>query len=331
MTIRDQISCRLAELDRQRAELEEALRALQPGEIEPAEATAEGARAAPARQNRRRLTKSTAAALPVPKDKNAIYWDRDLVGLGLRISPHGTRTYFLQARTRSGRGIKVSLGRADRVTAEQARQQAREGLAAVDLGRDPARELKAQRQAERERKLAPTMAALWADFERNPVTRRDGEPLRSKSLSAYKSWWALHLEPRVGRSKVTDVGKERVAQLHRELSAGAGRSTANRALAVLSRLLSHAEDLGLVAANPCRGVRRNREHGRERDLSDAELRRLVAFLAASAAPEARLSSCCSRPVRARARPSPPAGRTSGTAGGSCRRASRSPRRCSGSR
>ncbi len=151
--------------------------------------------------------------------------------------------------------------------------------------------MKAARQAERERKLAPTMAALWADFGRNPVTRRDGEALRPKSLAAYKSWWTLHLEPRIGRSKVADVGKERVAQLHREVSAGAGRSTANRVLAVLSRLLSHAEDLGLLAANPCRGVRRNREHGRERDLSGAELRRLVAFLAARRRPRPAWSSC----------------------------------------
>jgi integrase len=284
MPTRDQIHHRLVELDRQRAELEEALHALQAGEVEPA-GTAPGAQL---RKNKLRLTKSSVRGLPIPNDKNAIYWDEELRGFGLRISPHGTKTYFLQARTKDGRGIKVTLGRAVRITSEQAREAAKKYLAQVDLGRDPAHEIKARRQAERERKLAPTMAALWADFVRNPVTRRDGEALRPKSLAAYKSWWSLHLEPRIGQSKVADVAKERVAQLHRELSAGAGRSTANRVLAVLSRLLSHAEDLGLVAANPCRGVRRNREHARERDLADVELRRLVAFLAASSSPEARL-------------------------------------------
>ena len=49
------------------------------------------------------------------------------------------------------------------------------------------------------------MAALWADFERNPVTRREGEPLRPKSLAAYASWWRLHIEPKLGRLKVGDV------------------------------------------------------------------------------------------------------------------------------
>ena len=273
----------LAQLDRQRAEIEAQIQTLQSGAVEP-EPVAKAER-----PNRRRLTKSSVAALPVPKEKNGIYWDADLGGFGLRISPHGTKTYFLQARTKNGRGIKVTLGRASRITAEQARDAARRHLAALDLGRDPAAELKAAREAERERRQAPTVTALWANFERNPVTRRDGEPLRPKSLAAYRSWWRLHIEPRLGRLKIADVTRDRVAQLHRELSAGAGRSTANRVLAVLSRLLSHAEDLKLVAANPCRGIQRNREHARDRDLADDELRRLIAFLAASSAPEARLA------------------------------------------
>ncbi len=106
----------LAELDRRRAELEVELRALQAGEVEPAEPATK----AKTRDNRLRLTKSTVRALPVPKDKNATYWDEDLGGFGVRVSPHGTKTYFLQARTKNGRGIKVTLGRASRVTAEQA-------------------------------------------------------------------------------------------------------------------------------------------------------------------------------------------------------------------
>ncbi len=101
------------------------------------------------------------------------------------MSPHGTKTYFLQARTKNGRGIKVTLGRAGRITAEQAREAARKHLAAVDLGRDPALEIKAARQAERERRQAPDVGALWRDFERaspaglcarsrGPPTRRGG-------------------------------------------------------------------------------------------------------------------------------------------------------------
>ena len=267
----------LAQLDRQRAEIEAQIQTLQSGALEP-EPVAEAER-----QNRRRLTKSSVAALPVPKEKNAIYWDADLGGFGLRISPHGTKTYFLQARTKNGRGIKVTLGRASRITAEQARDAARRHLAALDLGRDPAAELKAAREAERERRQAPDLSALWRDFEAKHLPL-----LREKSRAAYASWWRVHIEPRLGKAKLADVSRAKVEQLHREVAVGSGGPTANRCLAVLSALMSHAEKIGLVVANPCRGFKRAKEHARERDLSDAELRRLIAFLAASSAPEARL-------------------------------------------
>jgi integrase len=189
----------------------------------------------------------------------------------------------LQVRTKTGRGIKVTLGRAARITAEQARQKAREYLAAVDLGRDPAQELKDKRRAEKERRQAPDMAALWRDFARVhlPV-------LREKSRTAYRSWWTQHLEPRLGRLKVADVTRTKVEALHREITAGSGGPTGNRVLAVLSALLSHAERLGLVQANVARGVRRNKEHARETTLDDTQLTRLLAHLAASPDLEARV-------------------------------------------
>jgi integrase len=263
-----------AEIEREITELEARARELK------ASLRSKAPKPAPAKV---RLTKSTAAALPIPRDKNAIFWDRDLVGFGIRVSPAGTKTYFAQMRTRNGRGIKVTLGRANRITAEQARKKATEVLAAVDLGRDPARELKDARQAERERRLAPTMAALWADFEAKHLPE-----LRAKSQAAYRSWWKLHLGPRLGRLKIGDVSRARIEQLHREVAATSGPPSANRALATLSSMLSHAEAIGLVTANVARGVKRAAEHGRERDLTDDELARLCAYLAASTAPEARL-------------------------------------------
>jgi integrase len=269
-TDRDQVEQEIAELEARLRELKASL----------ARSERKAPRKAPAKV---RLTKSAAAALPIPKDRNAIHWDRDLAGFGLRVSPVGTRTYFCQCRTRNGRGIKVTLGRANRITAEQARQKARELLAAVDLGRDPAAEIKEARQAEKERKLAPTMAALWADFESKHLPA-----LRAKSQASYAAWWRLHIEPRLGRLKIAEVTRARVEQLHREVVVGSGGPSANRVLATLSATLSHAEALGLIAANPCRGVKRAPEHARERDLDDAELARLVAYLAAAAAPEARV-------------------------------------------
>jgi integrase len=276
----DQIERRLAELDPQRAELEEALRSLQGYPIDPAAETV-----TLTRPNRLRLTKSTVRALPVPKDKNAIYWDQEMSGFGLRISPHGTKTYFLQIRTKNGRGIKITLGRAARITAEQARDAARKHLAAVDLGRDPAQELKDRRRAERERRQAPDLNALWEAYAKSPAF---GE-LRPRSRQAYASWWRLHVGPALGRAKVADLIARDAARLHERLSATVGRSTGNRCHAVLCAVVAHGVRLGLIGSNVCRGaVRANPEPGRERMLDDPELARLLNHLAASPALEARV-------------------------------------------
>jgi uncharacterized protein YfaP (DUF2135 family) len=112
-------------------------------------------------QRKIRFTRATVKALPVPSDRMVVFWDRDLTGLGLRVSPAGRRVYFLQARTKAGRAIKLTIGRADQITAEQAREAARKHIAALALGRDPAAELRASRQAERERRAAATVPELW--------------------------------------------------------------------------------------------------------------------------------------------------------------------------
>jgi integrase len=281
-TDQEELRQRLAELERQRAELLDTVRALQAGEIEPLAETG-SARLKP--DNKRRLTKTTVAALRVPKEKNAIHWDKDLSGFGLRISPLGTRTYFLQVRTKTGRGIKVTLGRANRITTEQARDSAKKYLAQVDLGRDPAQELKDKRKAERERCQAPDLDALWAAYAKSPAFAG----LRPKSRQAYASWWRLHVGPALGRAKVVELTARDAAGLHERLSAKVGRSTANRCHAVLSAVVAHGVRLGLVGANVCRGaVRANPEPGRERILDDPELARLLNHLAASPALEARV-------------------------------------------
>jgi integrase len=270
-TDRNQLERELARLDQERAEL---LRRL---EAEP--------RPPAPRSAKLRLTKSTVAALPIPRDKQKIVWDRDLVGFGLRISPHGLKTYFLQIRTKSGRGIKVTLGRANRITAEQAREAARTHLAAVDLGRDPAAERKAVRQAERERCKAPDLAGLWEAYTKSPAFA----VLRPKSQRAYESWWRLHVRPALGRTKIAELTARDSARLHERLSATVGRSTGNRCHAVLSAVMAHGVRLGQVGANVCRGaVRANPEPGRERLLDDTELARLLNHLAVSPAPEARV-------------------------------------------
>jgi integrase len=267
----------LAENRRKTAELVAQLRAIE----EPG----------PGKPKKIRITKSTVRALPIPVDRTAVYWDTELTGFGVRVSTSGLKVFFVQARTRAGRGIKVTIGKFRLVTPEQAREAAVRHHAVLALGRDPAAELKAARQAEKARRAGATVAELWRAYAETVLPN-----LRPKSQQAYASWYTLHISPRLGRVKLADLSAGRIREMHRELTANVGASTANRAHAVISAVLSW----GAVATdregrrkfpdcqNVARGaVKANEEEPRERELTDDELRRLLAYLDASPGQQAR--------------------------------------------
>ena len=112
-----------------------------------------------------RLIKTAVEALPLPASGQAVYWDEDLTGFGIRISDRGTRTYFVQGRLPDGRQVKVKVGRHSAAfSAEKARAKAKAMLGAMAAGTDPAAERRAARKAETERRSAPTMADLCARY-----------------------------------------------------------------------------------------------------------------------------------------------------------------------
>ena len=90
----------------------------------------------------------------------------------------------------------------------------------------------------------------------------------------YRSALEIHVVPKLGNRRVTDIERGDMVALRHEL-----RETpyqANRTIQVLSRILTVVEVWGLRpdGSNPCRHVKRFREEKRERFLSDEEYRRL---------------------------------------------------------
>ena len=89
------------------------------------------------------LTKRTVDALE-PEDKPWIAWDDKLTGFGVRVHPSGAKSYVVNYRAGNGGrkapNKRVVVGRAGRVTPDQARRQAHELLGRVAAGEDPAGE-----------------------------------------------------------------------------------------------------------------------------------------------------------------------------------------------
>ena len=136
------------------------------------------------------ISKQSVDGLSV-EGKEAVFWDRELPGFGVRVYPSGTKIYVSQCR--GPNGIKrLSLGRHGEITADEARKQAAAAIARIKQGEDPsARPLKraltvadlAERYMEGHVKVhcnAHTQG-IYAGSLRNhilPAVRRDGGDLR---------------------------------------------------------------------------------------------------------------------------------------------------------
>ena len=221
-----------------------------------------------------KLTRRNVSALQ-PAAKPVTYYDSDLKGFGLKIMPSGARSWIVEYRPGAGgRGVakkRLKVG-GDALSPEQAREAAEKLLASVALGKDPA----SDRSAERE---AMTVSDLLDMFvERHVEAKR-----KAASAEFYERTARLHIKPAVGSKKVNLLLRGDVTRMHGAIAAkekGGGKFVANRALAILSAAYGWAGRNGFVADgfNPAVGVERFDEEGRERYLTAEEMGRLGAAL-----------------------------------------------------
>jgi integrase len=234
-----------------------------------------------------KIARRTIASIETP-EKPVVFYDYSLKGFGLLVRPSGSRSWILEYRPGAGgRGTakkRVVLGKPETFTPEQARDMAKDLLAKVRLGGDPA--------AERaESRAADTIAEIAAEW-----LARHVEPKRKEATAKlYRSVLDTHILPAIGSRKAVTLTRSDVAKLHGVIArkatgakkAGAKRTAAqktrggpviaNRALAVLKAMFSWAIFLGLLSegsVNPASGVEAFKERGRERFLSSEEMHSL---------------------------------------------------------
>jgi integrase len=199
-------------------------------------------------------------------------WDTLLPGFGVRVLPSGRKTYLIQYRDGHGRTRRYALGAHGVLTPEQARTLAREALARVRAGENPAQERQAARQA-------VTVAQLAARYGREELPKRKAKTQRNYRLALER-----HILPALGTLAVPAVTSEDLAAVQVRLADTPYQ--ANRVLSLCRTLFTWAEVWHMRAphTNPALGLTRYREHKRERYLRPEELARLgQAMQAAEAA------------------------------------------------
>ncbi len=208
-----------------------------------------------------RITKRSVDAVKAG-GTDTVYWDGELTGFGLRVRRSGRKSYVVQTRI-AGKLCWFTIGPHGPLNPDQARARALEILASAKKGIDP-RDADARREAE------PNMADLGRRFLEEYV------PVHCKpsTREEYRRSVRLFVDPVIGELRVPEVQRKDIAALHHGLRDKPYQ--ANRTLGVLSKMFSLAEVWGWRpdGSNPCRHVKRYKEHKRERFLSPEETERL---------------------------------------------------------
>ena len=206
-----------------------------------------------------RLTESRIETL-TPRRSPYDIRDAELKSFGVRVLPSGARRFFVHSQHK-GRRVWKTIGDADSIGLHEARLRAKELLAAVR--RDEAPALPEERLFEA---VAEEVFDRYGRHWKPGTYKVNRNYLRSTILP----WFA-------GRS-IADIDRRDVqcwfASLH------ATPVAADRSAPILSVIMRQAEVYGYrpEASNPCIGIRRYRRKGRERFLSEPELRRLSLVL-----------------------------------------------------
>lgn len=181
--------------------------------------------------------------------------------LSLRIEPSGAKGWYLRYRNADGRQRRLSIGPYPIFTLSGARERAREIMAEVHSGRDPA-------QDRRDRRAADTFGAVWARYmahvERNRKDVRNVRHIGEKDLL-----------PTFRHRKLSSITRADILELLDGIvNRGAGVK-ANRVREGLGTFYSWCVGRGLVDHNPVRDVPRpSREQSRDRWYSVDEIRAL---------------------------------------------------------
>lgn len=221
-----------------------------------------------------------------------LWFDADLKGFGLKVEPSGVMTWIVEYRAgaggRAAQKKRLTIGKCGALTPDEARQLAKDVLAKVHAGEDPA-------ATKADRKAAKTVAELCdaylAEAEKGQIITKRGAVKKASTLVADRGRIARHIKPLLGKKLVRDVTSADVERFLRDVANGktaadvktkkrgraivtGGKGTATRTVRLLGGIFSYAIDRGIRADNPTHGVRKYADNQGARFLNSEELQRL---------------------------------------------------------
>lgn len=207
-----------------------------------------------------------------PKDRIYKVWDTEIQGFFIRVMPTGTKSYCLFYR-HNGKGRDYTIGKSGKLTAEQARDEARIKAPKAARGEDIQDAKKAARAKAKAEKYQSLKGFIehkyspWVISERKSgqdtldMIKGNFEHLYGKSLNTITPW---------------DLQKWRTEKLKNGLKP----ATVNRRISALKAILSKAVEWEVIPVNPLTSIKPLKldDKGKVRYLSESEEKKLRAAL-----------------------------------------------------
>jgi integrase len=222
-----------------------------------------------------RLTTTTIKTLALPAGvSDRIYFDDTLPGFGLRLRASGAASWIVQYDVH-GKTKKFTLGTPTVLDPNTARNKARNLLASIRLGGDPAKEKQQAKQ-----QAAETFGALLVRAEpqgylaiKQAKSKAGSRTFKEAERHLVKYAKALH------RTPVKDVDRRAVSALVAAVASKNGPIAANNMLGTLSGYFTWLIREGLIDVNPASYANKAVANGpRDRVLAPEEYRTISTVL-----------------------------------------------------
>lgn len=192
-----------------------------------------------------------------PQDQRYDVYDANLRGLGVRVSPTGTKSWFVMRRV-SGRMTRKTFGRYPELGLSEARKAAAPVLASMSNGITPAH---------------PEKTRFVEIFEEWMSKDQAGNRTGGQARSALQ----LHVLPKLSNRSIDAIRKSDMHSILDDLVQQGKGTQANRVLSYLRRMFNWCVERDYLESNPTRGMRKPYvEKSRDRVLSLSELGAVLA-------------------------------------------------------
>ncbi len=238
------------------------------------------------------ITKSFISTLPEATDKQKFFWDDDVKGFGIRFQGK-TKSYIIMYRNTNGRQKMMTLCRIDKLTPDEARKLAKEKLAEVVHGKDPAKE----KIEEREAKTIEELCDWYMD--------EGTSHKKASTLEIDKGRIKRHIKPLLGSQIVKALTRGDIESFMYDIIKGdkirlvkksdkrggvsrvtGGKTAASRTVQLLGAILEFAIRRGIIDHNPAHGIQKPKSNKKDVFLDINDIKSLgLALLEAEKAKE----------------------------------------------